>query len=660
MGGRLIKLITGLVAVQALVLPLVFTPTAAYAASGGANRGVGAKQLKLGAPRQVLPRALKPEAGHSRIPATIPFHPKDLGAYKSAKRATTAKARGHGVVPFGHSTRRKAPELANTTAADTAFSGMSRKKQVSLFGSDQKGSPPDTQLAAGPTSLLEMTNSTGAVYSKSGALISSFDLQSFYRVPRGYYFSDPWTSYDAASGRFFASGLSFNPSTNDSIEYAAVSDTADPSGSWSFYAIPLSSTLGEPGFLGDQPKMGVTSDKVVLSWNDFNARGNFKGGEVLVLQKADMLSAAALDAADYPPDPAEFAVIPATILGSSSTAWLLYNNSDPLRTTAKPTLGIIAIDGTPAGSDLTWSEWDPQVAPSNFPPYARQPWGTKIDTGDTRLVSAVWQNGLLWAAGNDRCTPRNDTRARSCLRLFQVSIAGSQPAVTQDFDLAVKGRYLSYPAVAPDDSANLSLAFNETSSRLYPSLFTATIPAGTSTPTGAVLMRRGQGPIKNYDPRLGVNRWGDYSGAAQDPADTATTWFAGEFAATSSHLNNWGTEIGNAGAAAPPDTKAPSLTKIKDAPDPFSPNGDGHKDKTRIHWTVSEGSVATIKISTRSGRVVRKFAGYATKGSWYVLWNGRNSHRHLVKSRTYVYRIRAVDAAHNMSSVRKGTTTVRR
>lgn len=46
----------------------------------------------------------------------------------------------------------------------------------------------------------------------------------------------------------------------------------------------------------------------------------------------------------------------------------------------------------------------------------------------------------------------------------------------------------------------------------------------------------------------GTNRWGDYSGAAVDPADSSAVWLFGEYAA--SPANTWGTYVGQIRAAA--------------------------------------------------------------------------------------------------------------
>ncbi|MCH8051110.1 MAG: hypothetical protein IIC86_03725 [Chloroflexi bacterium] len=70
--------------------------------------------------------------------------------------------------------------------------------------------PPDPQLAAGPGHLIEMINVSGKIYDKTGtAVTSTFSLGTFFGVPPGYDETDPKVIYDAVSGRFFSTYVSF-------------------------------------------------------------------------------------------------------------------------------------------------------------------------------------------------------------------------------------------------------------------------------------------------------------------------------------------------------------------------------------------------------------------------------------------------------------------
>jgi hypothetical protein len=536
-----------------------------------------------------------------------------------------------------------APRTAQQAMVPPAFAGMSYTRQVNALGRAHAIWPPDTQLGAGPTQLVEMVNDTASVWSKTGTRLSNAsDLNAFFDVPYGYYFSDPRVLYDPVSSRWFSSGLAFD-AFNDSTVFVGVSDTSDALGSWTTWSLGTF-----PGIIADQPKLGVSTDKVVISWNDYD-RFAFIGEETWVIQGSALLGAAPSPSVIwFGPDDMRFGLVPAVAQTSTSTAWLAYSDSSY---TDSPVVGIVALDGTPAANDVTWTEDDPATSPTIFPPRAPQAWGRPIDTGDDRLLSAAYRSGEIWASGNDGCIPSGDTRTRACLRFVQVQ-TGSPSSLLRDFDVGVTGNSTAYPAVALEGGGKVDFVFSRFAASRYPSVWTGQVSGSSAT---IAPMRRGQGPYSGWDPNFAANRWGDYSGAAVDPSDSSVVWLAGEFAATSVSLHDWGTEIGRLWSRAPADGTAPRLSKVRDAPDPFSPNRDGVRDRVRIYWTVSEGAAVTDRIRRKGGRVVATFRGYVVKGSWFDVWNGRSDSGRRVRAGTYVYRIVAVDGYGNRSAIATGT-----
>ncbi len=108
------------------------------------------------------------------------------------------------------------------------------------------------------------------------------------------------------------------------------------------------------------------------------------------------------------------------------------------------------------------------------------------------------------------------------------------------------------------------------------------------------------------------------------------------------------------------DSTPPAIIKVADDPDPFTP-AENTQRVTTIAFTLSERAAVTLKIFNRNGRLVRTLlkSESLSKDRHSVRWNGRNNDRRVVKTGTYEYRIKAVDAAGNKSSVVKGTVVVR-
>src|SRR5712692_7369811 len=157
---------------------------------------------------------------------------------------------------------------------------------------------------------------------------------------------------------------------------------------------------------------------------------------------------------------------------ASTTAYLVYNDADPAlsQNQASPSLGVVAITGTPSQANVVWTESNPYIAGTLPPPSAVQPNGApNVATDDDRLLSAVWQNGTLWTVSNESCTPLNDTEARSCAHVSSVNTMTTSATLTADFDYALAAAYVYYPAVALDATGNAFITFTESSTVLNPS-----------------------------------------------------------------------------------------------------------------------------------------------------------------------------------------------
>jgi hypothetical protein len=427
----------------------------------------------------------------------------------------------------------------------TGFTGVTLVQQVGALGNDQAVTPPDTQIAAGPNSLLEMVNSSGSVWTKSGSLVKIFDLNSFFPVPAGYTFSDPRVLYDAISGRWFASGVAFVTPSYGSVLVFAVSDTSDPTGTWHVYSADNSSNVTH-----DQPKIGVSTDKVAFAFNDFLNAAVFQGASTWVFGKAAMLAgASSIPGQAVGPDSRRVSIVPAIELTSTSTEFMAYNNSDCGYSGCNagyPSIGVVALTGDPSIGTLAWSESDPAIAGTSQPPAADQPGlPGSIQTNDDRFLTAVWQNDTLWVDGNDACTPPGDTAVRPCPRLIQVSTAGS--TVNQNFDLGSAGNDLYYPAVHVDSAGDMYVVYNISSTSQDVGVRLTGQPTGSAPQfvVPAQTIQAGQGLYTC------ANRWGDYSGSALDPTNPSSVWLAAEYAGASGTNCNWATFISQVTFAAP-------------------------------------------------------------------------------------------------------------
>src|SRR5690242_11024352 len=206
------------------------------------------------------------------------------------------------------------------------FEGLSNADNDAIYGTALGILPPDNNLGVGPAHLFQMVNIVGRTSDKAGSTASTFALNSFFQLDFLYSESDPKVIYDAASGRWFATYLEFAdffPFFSDSSIMLAVSQSSDPTGGFCIYK------LGNPtseAFLQDFPQVGVSDDKVVVSYNGFDfplTTEVFLGAGYYVLNKADLTSCAPVRSTRFAPDPTFNTLEPVQNLSPGSDAFLV-------------------------------------------------------------------------------------------------------------------------------------------------------------------------------------------------------------------------------------------------------------------------------------------------------------------------------------------------
>ena len=319
-------------------------------------------------------------------------------------------------------------------------------------------------------------------------------------------------------------------------------------GTWAVYAVSVSSTL-----IQDQPKFAVTTDKVVMTWNDFDSNDVFVGQETLVIQKSDLLAGVPFhwSAMLLGPDLSRFNLIPVQQPSVASAGNLVYNVFDS-NGGSTGQAGIITVTGTPQAQDVSWNEADVDITPTAPPPGARQgPSAPLLATNDDAFESAVVSNGNLWLAGNDACLVPIDSTPRSCVRLIQLSLTGT-PGLLQDVDLGQAASFMFFPALSINPAGDMVVVFTKSGDASFAGVFASGQPAigpGTFAPQRAIQVGTGAYSCGSCgDPSFNGNRWGDYSGAARDPV-SGDVWVAGEYATTTTGPgptnSDWGTAAGS-------------------------------------------------------------------------------------------------------------------
>jgi hypothetical protein len=196
----------------------------------------------------------------------------------------------------------------------TSFDGLNHfVNRFGVSGGNQFSlEPPDQGLCAGNGKILETINDVLAVYNPDGTIASGpTALNAFYNYPfaidrstgvRGPFATDPSCLFDTATQRWFHVMLTLDTLANG--EYTgtnhldlAVSQTADPSGGWNIYRVPVQNDGtcsgiwydGNPNnaCLADYPHIGADANGFYITTNSYSFFGNdFWGAQIYAFSKS--------------------------------------------------------------------------------------------------------------------------------------------------------------------------------------------------------------------------------------------------------------------------------------------------------------------------------------------------------------------------------------
>jgi hypothetical protein len=496
-------------------------------------------------------------------------------------------------VPAAGGARR--PAAATGVTVTQAIAGLNQTDGGGL-------TPPDVQVAAGSGFVVEMVNLAAEVWQTSGGQpvpVSTRPLGALFQSGTNA-LTDPRVLYDAVSGRWFASVSDLDASA----VLLAVSDTNDPSGSWHV------STFAADGRCADQPRLGTADGVVVLAADVFteclNRFSRNVGGELWIVSKADLL-----EGVDSPAfttfGPGTFSSLtPVHSLSPTATEYVVSVDAP-----ASTVVHLLEVNGIPPAPVDVHEVATPSISLLLTPPTAVEPTaggGSTADvaTNDDRILDAVWEQGKLWFSANTSCIPQGDTERRACARLAELSTADR--ALAWETDLGFAGAHVFFPAIRPDASGNLVVAFGRSSPTLAPEVaVTARSPDGTIAPPSVV--GQSGAPARSEH---GAERWGDYFGAARDPVHPEVVWVAGEIVPADTGSNDWTTVVGSTvvtegpappsvRVAVPPRLRALAASGIAGRPLRlrFVALADGSGIRRQV--TVRAGTKVVFRKTTRPG-----------------------------------------------------------
>jgi hypothetical protein len=474
-----------------------------------------------------------------------------------------------------------APSPVSTTQVpgEKGFSALTGHDQA-VVNNNVDLEPPDQGVCAGGGYVGEFIHNAFAVYDTNGSqLLNTIPSYVIFKQPSTAFLSDPRCYFDSSTQRWFMSEFVVGNADGSvpSIQFLAVSNSADPLGTWSLWqwATTDPNAPNCPCF-GDFDQFGADNNGVYIATNEFEnvAPFNYNGVIVYALSKQTIEQFVNttippalfryrliqdqfgqpyhVSPASSPPG-AKFAPGTEYFVESNGDAFsddhlVVYalNDTSELATPAPPTMSTVKV----------------HTEKYSFPPAAAQKSGpiplgnanqnpeSVIQSDFDAVQEVTYTGGHLYAELST--TTSNNTVGVAWFEIAPtLSDTGLTATVTKQGFVRVSGQSLLYPVIAVNPAGNGYMAFTLTGPKYFPSAsYISFTPNG---PSGSVIVAApGAVPEDSFTcysafvgPFFGGCRWGDYSMGVNMGS---RIYLATEYVPNSSrdYLTNWGTFIWDA------------------------------------------------------------------------------------------------------------------
>lgn len=622
--GRLGRMLTLLVA-SSLLASILAAPVAAAPPS----RADGARVVERGT--VVARDAARAAVGHERAPSR---HAPLPGPGKAAVADADAFAGAVGIDGTDGRTSpaplTSSPELRSITAFDG----------ISETGDGIAGwEPPDPWIAASATHLVQSTNGMVGITDRSGRRLVSVPTWALFALWPGELDADPRIVWDAVHGRWVGVVLSYQPDYSENYLNVAISEGADPTGAWQTFSIYYEDEYQEPT-LPDYPGIASSSDKIVLTANEFQADGlggvDYVGASILVMPWADLLAGASPTITLWTfADPTLFTIRPGQHVASAAPVHLVAMNGDYQVVYSRLT-------GT-APPEPTWQNVSLDTGLDGFceatPP--RQPGSPSTITSriDGRPTDAVWRANRLAFVSTCAVTNDGGVTIDDYVRVTVLDTTAAAAAIGSDTLLGEGGVDSYFGGIGYSGDGTLFASYTRSSPTDYASTYAIAQYGGTWT--SAIAVNEGSHTYAG-------TRWGDYVGVATDPAGSAAVWQANQVADAS---GDWQTRVSRLvlDVSAPTVTSAPNQALVKGS------TIGGSTVPVKVSWTVSDpGSgvaqswLQTDQFSTGLADARSVAGSSVTRSHW---WRASTS----TADRSYQYAVAGEDAFGNVGPIVTGS-----
>ena len=476
------------------------------------------------------------------------------------------------------------------------FSGLTHLDQVQANSGNQVSlEPPNPSIAVANNIILEGVNNAIRVYTTTGTtLLPTLSSNELFGVAPsinnntgvfGVFPTDMRVYFDQDINRWFVlqrsqdNDSSGNP-LNSSHLYIAVSQTADPTGTYNIYVMDTThATNPSCPCVPDYPQIGSDQYGFYISANEYNTSSQtFVSSIILAISKTALAAGAPAPAAYRFGLPLgtgyEFSIQPATTPPGGShfiaNGGAEYFVSSQAFFNTDNHLGLWALTNTSSLQNTTASLLLTQTVVGSlsytYPGAIAQrpgplPYGSSltppgplplIDAGmDSRVLSVSYAGGRLFATF---ATEVMDETGREAVGGAYVILSPTlrngilAAAVLKQGYIVANNNHVLRPAVAVNAQGRGAIAFSLVGPDYYPSAAFVNIDITPALPAAIQIAGPGALPEDGFtgytgNTAAGVARWGDYATAVT--STDGTIWMVSEYIpnAPRSKRANWGTFV---------------------------------------------------------------------------------------------------------------------
>ena len=535
-------------------------------------------------------------------------------AFASGEAGSTATLRTNGIRPATIA----GPGLVSTRE----FDGIDQEDAGGVI------EPPNAWVAVNATHIVQSTEGLVRVSSRAGQELATIATWALFGVPAGYTDAQPRITWDAYHGRWVGVLMYFDSGTfADTNLVVAVSDGVNPLGSWSLYSFSYANDLP------DSPAIASSSDKIVVTANEFPDGMSYAGSSILSIPWSAVLEGT-VNAAGYVRATSAWNLRPGRITGTAADVWAVYENLE----TGNLTLVRVTGNGLAPGYPIA----DLGIANgSGLSIDPRQPGDADgiVSADDGRIPDAVWRANKLWFA---RTVQHSFDGINDDLVVEMIGVTTSSSAAPVVYLDELWGGYetdVFSPGVGFAGSGTVFITATLSNSSVAPRAI-----ALAYHPTNGF---NGWIAIATSDASYDGNRWGGYAGVATDPSGTDAVWQTRQ---TADSTGGWRTHVSRLVLdTTPPTATAPKQELVKGTT-------LGTTVPVKVSWTGSDAGSGVARYRLEQNDHGAGFdLAVTTTGTTYVnlhTWKPAGS----TANRSWQYRVTPEDDGANIGNPATGST----